>query len=945
MHSYRPGKQLLIGFLLLACFSLPSVQAVSAGDFPMSRTPVAWPFAWDSIWNMPIGDGAIYKPVGIQPGVYGLYAEEDLLILAPDAPLVNVIAHDADWDSSRTRCGSIVSPIEVLMTGVPIPESFNTEPFYTGSTPNHSAAILMPDGLTIRQTQPLHRCGVGGTVVSQYNYPDDNIKTGDGIDGAHGGSALSSMGGVIRLGELVPNSTIHHALKLVLDSRQYFYYDETDETPGYRWPARWSDAGADVDYGGQDPVFEIGALLALKPDFAVENLRLEPAKIVARALRDYGGYTVDSSGWDAYYLTVEWGPDRRVLDEFEQTWGFPFISPQLASCTDTTDDACLWSKDMADIFTNLHVIDNNGPESIGGPGARRQPCAPPFTDGSGGAPAYCAQSGNQPSTPDPTATPTRPPTTASCGNGIIEGTEACDDGNTINGDGCTNLCAIEESCYDPGNTFSFFVWSDSYGGAGEGGARRLFDDVVNPTIYPNRVLPRLWFAPGDIPYVPAINTSLDSLNAELSGTNYPFACSASNREFPMFVALGNHDVDGDSTEIVTKMDYWSNQLGARVDKTLVGIQNFRWGPDNGYDARTTYSFDYKNTHFVVYNQYYGDPNYPTDTPTGCVRQPLYEWIDQDLANTNRPIKIVVGHEPAWSYCSNTPGNNVCVNYGNDFTEDILDPGERPRPYDNATAGESWVEAYGRHWGDSLEDQQCPTVNSQEGRSAFWQMLADHEVVAHFVGHTHTYSSRLVDADGPRNDAPISQTERNRLAYGKMGDSFTTADGVWEVDSGMTHTSAGSVYLLVTVRDNRVHFEAWDQIGSNADEIPFDLVEHWQVDLAGTRPVTDTIPPTIAITNPADRTSVSGVVDLVANATDNVGIVGVQFSVDGTNFGALDTTPPYTIALDTTILTNGPHTVSAMARDAAGNVATALALTITVQNITPQEQLFLPIVVR
>ena len=851
-------RQWLFSLLLFGiAMTFYRVQAAPTTGFPTSRTPVTWPFAWDSIWNLPLGAGAVYVPVSIRPGDYGLYAEEDLLILAPTAPLVDVIAHDADWDPARKRCDSIVSPTQRLYTGVPIPATFSTEPNHTGDTPNHSAAILMPDGVTIRQTQPLHRCGVGGAVVSQYNYPDANLKTGDGIDGAHGGSAMSSMGGTIRLGELQPNQTIRHALKLLLDAAQYGYYRADDPTPGYRWPARWADAGAESYYNGPEPALEMGALLALKPDFAVANLRTEPAKIIARALRDYGGYWVDNAAWNAYYFAVEWSPDGRVLDEFEATWGFPFISPQPANCTNTADPACQWSKDMGDIFTNLHVVDNNSPQTIGGPGVRRQPCAPPFSDGSGTAPTDCAHSGNQPSTPapdrTPTATVTALPTTAPtatatptrtpiCGNGIIEVAEACDDNNNTNGDGCTDQCVIEQSCYDPGNAFSFFTWSDSYGSAGDGGVMRLFTDAVNRTLYPNRLLPRFWVAAGDVPYVPGIEQfSIEALNGEISGDNYPFTCAVGNRTFPMFVAMGNHDLDGDATQIAAKFAYWRDQIGPQVDQTLVGIQNFRLGPDNGYDARLTYSFDYKNAHFVVVNQYYGDPTYPdytTKNPLACIRPTMYEWLDQDLASTTRPIKFVFGHAQAWSYCSNAPGYNGCINFGNNFTEDLLDPNERPRPY--SPARQAWLEAYGRHWSDSLENAACPAINGQEGRSAFWAMLARHKVTAHLIGHTHTYGSRLVDADGPRNDPAVSQAERNRRAYGKNGDTFRNTDGVWEVDSGMTHNSAGSAYVLVTVRDNRVTFEAWDQMGAGENEEPFRLVETWQVEVAGATSPTRTV---------------------------------------------------------------------------------------------------------
>ena len=51
------------------------------------------------------------------------------------------------------------------------------------------------------------------------------------------------------------------------------------------------------------------------------------------------------------------------------------------------------------------------------------------------------------------------------------------------------------------------------------------------------------------------------------------------------------------------------------------------------------------------------------------------------------------------------------------------------------------------------------------------------------------------------------------------------------------------------------------------------------------------------------------------------MAGVQFRLDGTNFGAEDTTAPYSIAWDTTSSSNGSHTLTALARDGAGNTTT------------------------
>ena len=59
------------------------------------------------------------------------------------------------------------------------------------------------------------------------------------------------------------------------------------------------------------------------------------------------------------------------------------------------------------------------------------------------------------------------------------------------------------------------------------------------------------------------------------------------------------------------------------------------------------------------------------------------------------------------------------------------------------------------------------------------------------------------------------------------------------------------------------------------------------------PPVDTTPPTVAITAPAAGATVSGTVTVSRpNASDNVGVVGVQFSVDGADLGAEDSTAPY-----------------------------------------------------
>src|SRR5439155_2824999 len=82
-------------------------------------------------------------------------------------------------------------------------------------------------------------------------------------------------------------------------------------------------------------------------------------------------------------------------------------------------------------------------------------------------------------------------------------------------------------------------------------------------------------------------------------------------------------------------------------------------------------------------------------------------------------------------------------------------------------------------------------------------------------------------------------------------------------------------------------------------------------------------------------TVSGPLSVTATASDNAGVAGVQFQLDGANLGAEDTTNPYTAPWDTTTTANGStHTLRAIARDAAGNIATSATVTVTVSNGPP-----------
>ena len=93
-------------------------------------------------------------------------------------------------------------------------------------------------------------------------------------------------------------------------------------------------------------------------------------------------------------------------------------------------------------------------------------------------------------------------------------------------------------------------------------------------------------------------------------------------------------------------------------------------------------------------------------------------------------------------------------------------------------------------------------------------------------------------------------------------------------------------------------------------------------------------PTVSISAPANGAIVAGAaVAVAASATDNVGVSGVQFKLDGNNLGAEDTTSPYTITWNSTTATDGGHTLTAVARNAAKLTTTSVGVGITVNNTT------------
>ena len=101
--------------------------------------------------------------------------------------------------------------------------------------------------------------------------------------------------------------------------------------------------------------------------------------------------------------------------------------------------------------------------------------------------------------------------------------------------------------------------------------------------------------------------------------------------------------------------------------------------------------------------------------------------------------------------------------------------------------------------------------------------------------------------------------------------------------------------------------------------------------AATLSVNATGAPNVSITSPAAGATVSGTITVQATATSSNEITNVQFRVDGANEGAADINSPYTLSLNTTTLTNGSHSLSAVATDNLGLQGVSATIDINVSN--------------
>jgi peptidoglycan/xylan/chitin deacetylase (PgdA/CDA1 family) len=196
--------------------------------------------------------------------------------------------------------------------------------------------------------------------------------------------------------------------------------------------------------------------------------------------------------------------------------------------------------------------------------------------------------------------------------------------------------------------------------------------------------------------------------------------------------------------------------------------------------------------------------------------------------------------------------------------------------------------------------------------------------------TTSYSSG--DAKWYFNNVPVQPNQKYTYS------EFYKSNATTEIDIQYTDTSGNLsfVYLAspaassTTWAQNSSTFTTPANVKTLTIFHVINKVGWLQTDDFSLTSATAATPPVVNLTAPAANATVNGTQTFSANASDAIGVAGVQFKVDNTNVGAEDATAPYSVNWDSKSVANGNHTVSATARNTSG-LTTSVSQSVNVQN--------------
>ena len=154
-------------------------------------------------------------------------------------------------------------------------------------------------------------------------------------------------------------------------------------------------------------------------------------------------------------------------------------------------------------------------------------------------------------------------------------------------------------------------------------------------------------------------------------------------------------------------------------------------------------------------------------------------------------------------------------------------------------------------------------------------------------------------------------------------------GIPNTRTGGTDSVPGKVSVTFVDSDTGITYSAKRNIGYGS----YDGSQMFLFDFT-TGGSSDSVPPVVSINIPIDQSYIFGTTTFTASATDNVKVSLVQFLLDNVNLSGPILSNPYSLLVDTNLITNGSHILIAVAKDSTGNTSTSTPINIIVDNSSP-----------
>jgi poly(hydroxyalkanoate) depolymerase family esterase len=275
-------------------------------------------------------------------------------------------------------------------------------------------------------------------------------------------------------------------------------------------------------------------------------------------------------------------------------------------------------------------------------------------------------------------------------------------------------------------------------------------------------------------------------------------------------------------------------------------------------------------------------------------------------------------------------------HGIDLTADVNETvaGYPHKVYKNA-AGAALVETYsitGMGHGTPIDPAyKYPGTSVACGTAGAYVLDTDicsTWYVAKFFGLDNSDTvAPTVSLTAPVNGASVSGTVR---VAATATDNVGVARVEFSIDNTLVGTDSASPFEYswnAAAATNGTHTlvaRAYDTSGNTATSST--------VSVTVTGGVSDTSPPTVALTSPTAGATLAGTVLLAATASDNTGVTKVEFLVDSTVVGLgvpAQQAGLYEYSWNTTTTITGLHAIRARASDAAGNTTLSSSVSVTV----------------